>query len=113
MIDPELAPDPSAIRRLDAFLVREADGKVRRVIYLNRRATIVENALTGQAIHVAILAAVIHHEMAHLRGQGENEARRSEREFFQRLVFDGNVPVDEGLRYLAALEQDRQLGEGR
>ena len=113
MIDPELAPDPGAIRRLDAFMVREPDGKVRRVIYLNRRAAIVDNAMTGQDLHVAILAAVIHHELAHLQGAGEPEARRSEREFFQSLVFGGRVPVDLGMRYLGDLEQDRQLREGQ
>jgi hypothetical protein len=113
MIDPELAPDPGAIRRLDAFMVREPDGKLRRVIYLNRRAAIVDNALTGQDLDVGILAAVIHHEMAHLKGADEAEARRAERAFFQSLVFRGSVPVDLGMRYLGDLEQDRQLKEGR
>jgi len=75
LIDPDLTPDPDALRRLDAFLVREANGKIRQVIYLNRRAAIVENALAGKDVDVAILAAVIRHEMEHLRGAGEREAR--------------------------------------
>jgi len=113
MIDPDLAADPDALRRLDAFLVREANGKVRQVIYLNRKATIVENALAGKDVDVAILAAVIRHELEHLRGGGEREARTAERVLFQRLIFVGKVPVAEGLAYLADLEQDRQIREGR
>jgi len=113
MIDPDLAADPDALRRLDAFLVREADGKVRQVIYLNRRAAIVENALAGKDVDVAILAAVIRHELEHLRGAGEREARLAERVLFQRLIFVGKVPVAEGLAYLADLEQDRRIREGR
>ena len=113
MIDPDLAADPDALRRLDAFLVREANGKVRQVIYLNRKATIVENALAGKDVDVAILAAVIRHEMEHLRGGGEQEASQAERIVFQRLIFVGKVPVAEGLAYLADLERDRQIREAR
>ena len=83
MIDPDLAPDAGAIRRLDAFVVREPDGTIRRVIYLNRRAAVIGRAITGPDLDLAILAAVIHHELAHLHGASEAEARRSEREFFQ------------------------------
>ena len=113
LIDPELAPDPEAVRRLDAFLVREADGRPRRVIYLNSRAAMFERALAGTELDVAILAAVIHHEMAHLRGAGEAEARRHEREFFHSLVMTGRVPTDQGLRYLADLEQGLRQRDGR
>jgi len=113
LIDPELAPDPKALRRLDAFLVVEPDGRTRQVIYLNRRSAIVENALAGKDVDVAILAAVIRHELEHLRGGSEPQARRAERDLFQRLIFVGEVPVAEGLAYLADLEQDRRIREGR
>jgi hypothetical protein len=112
-IDPDLAADPEALRSLDAFLVRERDGKVRQAIYLNRRSAVVEKALAGRDVDVAILAAIIRHELEHLRGGGEREARRAERALFQRLMFDGKVPVAEGLAYLSDLEQDRQIREGR
>lgn len=113
LIDPDLTPDPDALRKLDAFLVREPDGKVRQVIYLNRRTAIVDNALAGRDVDVAILAAVISHEIEHLRGGSERQARRAERDLFQRLIFVGKVPVAEGLAYLADLEQDRQIRERR
>ena len=113
LIDPELAADPEAIRRLDAFVVREADGGLRRVIYLNRRAVIVERALVGTDLDVAILAAVIHHEREHLRGAAESEARRSEREFFQSLIRAGHVPSDLGRRHLADLRQHQPPSSGR
>jgi hypothetical protein len=112
LIDPELAADPEAIRRVDAFLVREPNGDLRQVIYLNRRSGVVENALAGKEIDIAILAAVIRHEQEHLRGATEREARRVEREFFQSLVFAGRVPLEEGLAYLHDLEQHHQLREG-
>jgi hypothetical protein len=111
LIDPELAADPWALRRVDAFVVREPNGDLRQIIYLNRRSAMVENALAGKAIDIAILAAVIRHEQEHLRGGTELEARKVEREFFQRLVFTGRVPLEEGLAYLHDLEQQHQLRE--
>src|SRR6478736_3787620 len=36
-IDPELAAEPTALQGLDAFVVREADGHLRPVVYLNAR----------------------------------------------------------------------------
>ena len=111
LIDPDLTPDPGALRKVDAFLVREPNGDIRPVIYLNRRAAIVDNALAGKDVDVAILAAVIRHEQEHLAGGSEREARRAERDLFQRLMFVGKVPVAEGLAYLADLAQNRQLRE--
>ena len=111
-IDPELAADSEAIRRVDAFLVREPNGKVRNVIYLNRRSSVVEKAIAGREIDIAILAAVIRHEQEHLAGAGEPDARKAEREFFQSLVFTGRVPSDEGLAHLHDLTHAYRLREG-
>ena len=102
MIDPDLTADPDAMRRLDAFLVREANGRIRQVIYLNRRSAIVENAMAGRDVDVAILAAVIRHEQEHLRGADEREARQAERDFFQRLISPAR-PCRRGLAYLEVL----------
>lgn len=112
LIDPDLAADADAIRRLDAFLVRESDGRTRPVIYLNRSSPLVENAMRGRAIDIAILAAVIRHEQEHLRGADEPQARRAERDFFQGLMLAGHVGVDEGMAYLANLQKHYRLREG-
>jgi hypothetical protein len=112
VIDPDLAPDSAAIRRVDAFLVREKDGSLRQAIYLNRESSVVENALRGRDIDIAILATVIRHEHAHLAGASEEEARRVERDFFQGLIQAGRVPVDEGVEYLHVLVTAYRLREG-
>jgi hypothetical protein len=110
VIDPDLAADPEAIRKLDAFLVREKDGRLRQAIYLNRACAVVENAIRGRDID--ILAAVIRHEQEHLRGASEEQARRAERAFFQTLIRAGRVPVDEGVAYLNVLQTHYRLREG-
>ena len=60
----------------------------------------------------AILAAVVRHEQEHLRGGSEQQARVAEREFFQRLIFAGKVPVEEGLAYLHDMARHRRIREG-
>jgi hypothetical protein len=52
-----------------------------------------------------VLAAVIHHEVQHLRGASESEARRAEWEFFQSLVARGRIAFDSGGDYLQLLAQ--------
>jgi hypothetical protein len=105
LIDPALAPDADAIRRLDAFVVREPDGSLRRTIYINRESAIVQRAAEGSELHVGVLAAVIHHEVHHLHGASESEARRAEWEFFQSLVARGQIAFDPGWDYLQLLAQ--------
>jgi hypothetical protein len=94
LIDPALAPDANAIRRFDAFVVLEPDGSLRRAIYINRDSAIVRRAAEGSDLHVGVLAAVIHHEVQHLHGASEREARRAEREFFDALVARGQIASD-------------------
>jgi hypothetical protein len=103
LIEPELAPDPEALRSLDAFTVRQADGTLRPVIYVNRRSPIVQAGASGSDFYVKVLAAVIHHEARHLEGASESEACRAEREFFRSLVARGDVPSEAGLAYLQLL----------
>jgi hypothetical protein len=103
LIDPELAPGAEAIRQLDAFIVREADGRIRPAVYLNSESSVVVNALSGRDIDIAILAAVIRHELEHLRGAGEEEARRVEMAFFKSLILGGRIPSQQGLEYLSAM----------
>src|SRR5262245_10279726 len=81
IIDPDLAADSEAIRKLDAFLVEEKDGRLRQTIYLNGDSAVVRNAIRGRPIDIAILAVVIRHEQEHLRGAKEPDARRVEQDF--------------------------------
>jgi hypothetical protein len=103
LIEPELAPDPEALRSLDAFTVRQSDGTLRRVIYVNRQSQIVQAGASGSDFYVKVLAAVIHHEARHLEGASESEACRAEMEFFRALVARGEVPAVTGLAYLQML----------
>lgn len=105
VIEPDLAPDPEPLRRLDAFIVRESDGSLRPVIYVNRRSDILREAAAGSRLYVGVLAAVLHHEARHLSGASETEARRAELAFFLRLISLGQVPADLGHRYLQLLNQ--------
>lgn len=104
-IDPELSAQPGALRGLDAFIVREDDGRVRRVIYVNARADIVRRAVEGSRLFLAVLASVLHHEHQHLQGRDEQSARRAERLMFEALMARGDVDPREGTRYLRALER--------
>jgi hypothetical protein len=105
VIDPEGAADPEAVRRLDAFTVREPDGRLRPKIYLNRESAILRQAASGCDFYVKVLAAVIVHEAAHLQGRGEHEARAAEIRFVSDLVNRGLLPTDDGMRYLATLRK--------
>lgn len=103
LIEPELTPEPEALRGLDAFVVREPSGALRSAIYINRRSEIVRLAAAGSDFHVHVLAAVIHHEARHLKGASEAEARSAEMEFFRSMVDRGQVPTGLGERYLQLL----------
>jgi hypothetical protein len=105
LIEPELAPDPEALRSLDAFTVRQTDGTLRRAIYINRRSEIVQAGASGSDFYVKVLAAVIHHEARHLEGATEREACQAEMEFFRSLVTEGEVPAVLGLSYLQLLSR--------
>jgi hypothetical protein len=105
LVDPELAPDPEAIRRVDAFIVTEEDGRLRQKIYVNRESALVQRAADGDDLSVKLLAAVIVHEMAHLSGQKEPEARAAEQRFFSDLIAKGAISEADGLRYLVQLRQ--------
>jgi hypothetical protein len=109
LIDPELAPEPEALRDLDAFVVREPNGALRPVIYINRQSHIVRRAAAGSDFYVYVLAAVIHHEAHHLKGASEAEARRAEIEFFRSVIDRGKVPASLGRTYLQVLA--RRPGE--
>ena len=105
VIDPELAPDAKTLRGLDAFVVREPDGSLRRRIYVNARSPIMRGAIDGSRLSLAVLAAVVHHEMQHLEGRSEAQARAAERDLFTRLMDEGVVARQEGTRFLEQFDR--------
>jgi hypothetical protein len=105
LIDPELAPDSAAVRRLDAFIVAEENGRLRPKIYVNRESPLFQSAATGDDFSVKALAAVLVHEVAHLRGDTEAGARAAEERFVRDLIAGGALVEADGLRYLAQLRQ--------
>ena len=113
LIDPELAGNTRALQQLDAFVVREPDGGLRPVVYLNRDSALVRRAAAGSDFHVHVLAAVIHHEARHLAGASEAEARRDELAFFRALVARGSVPPSVGQQYLQMLAAEVGAAPGR
>ena len=52
---------------------------------------------------LATLAIIVWHEMAHLAGASEPQARREEEALWQRFVVDGRVDSRRGLAYLTLL----------
>jgi hypothetical protein len=88
------------LRRLDAFTV-QGNG----VIYLVDGSELLRGAQEGSAFHRAALAAVIWHEMAHLDGADEREARTAESKLWTSFVRDGLTDGITALQYLSALEK--------
>ena len=89
---------------LDAFTV---SGNA--VIYVVQQSQLLKGARAGSAVHRAMLAAVLWHEMAHVSGADERRARQAEEELWIRFVRDGRVDTVIGLRYLQALQ--RRVGD--
>ena len=88
------------LRRLDAFTVEGND-----VIYLVDGSELLRGARQGLTFHRGALAAVIWHEMAHLRGADERGARKAESTLWASFIRDGLIDQVTGLRYLSALER--------
>jgi hypothetical protein len=92
--------------RAEAFIWKD-----RPVVYLTRHSPVLRAAQEGSSFHVRLLAAIIWHEMAHVDGADESEARRREEAMWKGFVLDGSVEAAEGLRYLKVMV-DRVHVEG-
>jgi hypothetical protein len=84
--------------RLDAFTVKNND-----VIYVVQQSRLLKGARASSTLHRAMLATVLWHEMAHLAGADERQARDAEEKLWLRFVRDGLAEEVTGLRYLQAL----------
>jgi hypothetical protein len=90
----------SRFRRAEAFV-----SKGRPVVYVTSHSPMLKAAQDGSTLHVHGLAAVIWHEMAHLDGAGESEAREREQALWTSFVRDDKVDRLSGLRYLKLLAE--------
>ena len=88
--------------KLQAFVLRGSN-----VIYLPMHGEVLRAALKGSRFHDYMLAAVIWHEMAHVEGANETQARRQEEALWTRFMLDGAVDRDAALGYLSALKKRR------
>jgi hypothetical protein len=92
--------------KLQAFILRGS-----AVIYLTKHGEVLLEAVNGSRFHVYVLATVIWHEMAHVDGAGEAEARRQEEELWTRFITEQSVDRDAAMRYLAALKKRSLSGD--
>lgn len=97
----EARPDVrTALLRLDAFVVQGSP-----TIYVVRQSELLSGARARSAFHTHALAAVLWHEMAHVDGAGEQDARRREEGLWRRFVRDQRLDPIVALRYLQALSR--------
>lgn len=83
---------------LDAFVTVGSP-----VVYIVRQSALLGDARAGSATHTHALAAAIWHEMAHVDGADEREARQREQALWTTFVRDQRVDGVVALRYLKAL----------
>jgi hypothetical protein len=92
---PDVKP---TLLRLDAFVVRG-----RPEVYVVRQSGLLQCAMRRAPLCTHALAAVIWHEMAHVAGADEREARRREEALWTAFIRDQQVDAVSALRYLNAM----------
>jgi hypothetical protein len=86
------------LRSLDAFTTSGGT-----VVYVLRHSAALQGAMSGSHAYTLVLASIIAHEMAHIDGADEREARRAEENLWRRFIRDGEIDHVVALRYLSAL----------
>ena len=86
--------------RLDAFIVEGG-----AVVYVVKQSALLRGAVRGSSFHIHALAAVIWHEMAHVDGADEREARAREEALWTSYMRDQRIDGMTALRYLAELSR--------
>jgi hypothetical protein len=92
--------DRTNLLKLQAFILKGSP-----VIYLTLHGNVLQLASRGSRFHEYMLATVIWHEMAHVAGADETEARRREEALWQRFILENAVERDAAMCYLAALRK--------
>jgi hypothetical protein len=98
--------DRDHLSKLHAFVLWEGPP----IIYLTRHGDALREAMKGSRFHEHILATVIWHEMAHLWGADESEARRQEEALWTQFMATDSVDRDAALRHLGALKHRPPAG---
>jgi hypothetical protein len=89
-----------SLQSVDAFVM-----KGESVVYLRVQGELLQHAhRIGKSFDYA-LAAVIWHEMAHIRGADEREAQRQEEELWKQFLLQRRVEPGPALRYLSLLRK--------
>lgn len=83
---------------VDAFVRRDSP-----VVYVVRQSPLLQGAIDGLSGRQLALAAVIWHEMAHVSGADERQARRKEEALWMSFIRDQRIDPVAGLRYLRSL----------
>jgi hypothetical protein len=107
----EAAPEVKAtLLQLDTFITRGSP-----VVYVLRHSPLLQGARAGSTFHTLALAAAVWHEIAHINGADEHEARKREESLWTSFVRDQRVDQVTALRYLTALSKrpDDQLMASR
>ena len=104
VIDVDL--QPRALKRrlenVDAFVIPGEP-----TIYLKKQGSAFRRALERGGIRDYMLAATIWHEMAHVSGADEQEARRLEERLWRQFITARQVESAHGLAYLGRLKERR------
>ena len=74
-------------------------------VYLTKQGSTFQHALDGPGIWDYALAIIVWHEMAHLRGANERQARQQEEELWAQFVAAGRVDTRRGMAYLSLLQK--------
>ena len=86
--------------RLDGFVLDRSP-----VVYIVKQSMLLRGAVAGSSFHTHALATVVWHEMAHVDGADEREARAREKALWTSYMRDQRVDGMTALRYLTALER--------
>jgi hypothetical protein len=78
-----------------------------RIVYLVRGGETLRRATKGAGIFDYMLATIIWHEMAHIDGADEANARRAEEDLWMQFVLARRVDTARGLNYLILLKKRR------
>ena len=74
-------------------------------VYLTKQGSTFQHALQGPGIWDYALAIIVWHEMAHLEGANERQARQREEELWSQFVVAGRVDTRRGMAYLDLLRK--------